>query len=133
MPEALRTIAVAVVVHEGCVLVGRRSPHAVEAAGLDEFPGGKVEPNETVAEAAARECLEEAGVAIRVGGRSIGIASTNQRSQLMVNFVWATPVDPAAAPTPPFAWIPITKLPALNFPATNAAVLAMLRLDHGGS
>jgi mutator protein MutT len=133
MPEALVTIAVAVVVHEGRVLVGRRSLHAAAAPGLDEFPGGKLEAGETVAEAAARECLEETGIAVRISDRSFGIASTRQSPPLMVIFRWGTPVDHAAIPTPPFAWIPIAKLPELNFPAANAAVLALLQQDQGGS
>ena len=133
MPQTLRTIAVAVVVHEGRVLVGRRSPDAAEAPGLDEFPGGKVEPHETSAEAAARECLEESGIAIEVGSRSFGIASTRTRPNFLVNFHWARPVDPAALPKPPFMWIPIEQLPKLQFPAANAAILAMLLEDQGGS
>ena len=133
MPEALVTIAVAVVVHEGHVLVGRRSCHALEAAGLDEFPGGKLEAGETVAEAAARECLEETGIAVRVTDRSFGIASAQQSPPLLIIFHWATPIDPATRPTPPFDWIPIGQLAELNFPEANAAVLALLQQDQGGS
>jgi 8-oxo-dGTP diphosphatase len=133
MPEAVITIAVAVVVHEGRVLVGRRSCHALEAAGLDEFPGGKTEAGETVAEAAARECLEETGIAVRIANRSFGVALTRQRPQMLIIFHWATPIDPATRPTPPFAWIPIGQLAELNFPEANAAVLALLQQDQGGS
>jgi len=133
MTEAVRTIAVAVVVQDGLVLVGRRSPTAVEWPDFDEFPGGKVEPGETTAEAATRECLEESGIAVRVGERSFGVASTPARPHSVVSFHWATPVDPAATPTPPFAWIPLSQLPKLNFPPANAPVLAMLQRDQGGS
>ena len=40
-----------------------------EFAGRWEFPGGKVEPGETDAEALIRECQEELGVRIEVGRR----------------------------------------------------------------
>ncbi|NDC55191.1 MAG: DNA mismatch repair protein MutT, partial [Planctomycetia bacterium] len=40
MPADPRPIAVAVVVHAGRVLVGRRPTMAAEAAGRAEFPGG---------------------------------------------------------------------------------------------
>jgi len=95
MTKATRTIAVAVVVHDGRVLVGRRPPDAAEAPGLDEFPGGKVEPHETSAEAAARECLEEAGIAIDVGSRSFSAVSTQTHPHLLLIFHWPTPLDQA--------------------------------------
>lgn len=124
-------IAVAVAVRRGHVLVGRRSASAIDAAGLDEFPGGKVEPGETAAAAAARECLEEAGIAVRVGrllDRAVGAARSGP---LEVLFFAAEPLDDRAEPHPPFAWVSVADLSALRFPAANAAVLA--RLAQGGS
>ncbi len=47
-------IAVAVVEHEGRVLIGKR-PQDTPLAGLWEFPGGKVKPGEMIQEAAARD------------------------------------------------------------------------------
>lgn len=55
-------IAAAVITHAARVLLIRRA--APEAALVWSFPGGKLEPGETVAEAAAREALEEAGVTV---------------------------------------------------------------------
>jgi 8-oxo-dGTP diphosphatase len=53
---------------DGRVLACERSAPP-EAAGRWEFPGGKVEPGETDAQALARECAEELGVRVRVGAR----------------------------------------------------------------
>ncbi|MEU7902745.1 (deoxy)nucleoside triphosphate pyrophosphohydrolase [Actinoplanes sp. NPDC049118] len=63
-----RVIVAAVIVTDGRVLACERSAPP-EAAGRWEFPGGKVEPGETDAEALARECAEELGVRVRVGAR----------------------------------------------------------------
>ena len=136
-----RQIAVAVVVHEGQVLVGRRSDDAAEQPGRAEFPGGKVEPHETSAAAALRECLEEAGIAIRPLERTFGVVLQEATPPLWITFHWATPLDPEAPPRSPFAWVPISALPHLNFPPANAPVLGILERGietadedpHGGS
>jgi 8-oxo-dGTP diphosphatase len=126
-------IAVAVVLDAGRVLVGRRSPAATDAAGCDEFPGGKVEPGETPREAAARECAEETGLAIDVFE---GIDTATARASsgaIEVAFFLARPREPAATPRPPYAWVAIADLQPARFPAANAGVLAWLRAGQGGS
>jgi 8-oxo-dGTP diphosphatase len=57
-----------VIVQDGRVLACERSAPP-EVAGRWEFPGGKVEPGETDAQALARECAEELGVRVAVGAR----------------------------------------------------------------
>jgi 8-oxo-dGTP diphosphatase len=63
-----RVIVAAVIVQGGRVLACERSAPP-EVAGRWEFPGGKVEPGETDAQALARECAEELGVRVAVGAR----------------------------------------------------------------
>jgi 8-oxo-dGTP pyrophosphatase MutT (NUDIX family) len=58
----LSPIVGAVIAHGGRVLLIRRSAPA--GALLWTFPSGKVEPGETAGQAAAREAMEEAGVAV---------------------------------------------------------------------
>ncbi|MFI5494955.1 (deoxy)nucleoside triphosphate pyrophosphohydrolase [Actinoplanes sp. NPDC051859] len=67
-PPSRRVIVAAVIVMAGRVLACERSAPP-EVAGRWEFPGGKVEPGETDAEALARECVEELGVHVEVGPR----------------------------------------------------------------
>ncbi|MFM7205333.1 MAG: NUDIX domain-containing protein [Planctomycetaceae bacterium] len=124
-------IAVAVVVHGSRVLVGRRAVDAVDAAGLDEFPGGKVEPGESPPTAAARECLEESGIAVRIDrllDRSVG---QSRGGPLEILFFAAIPLAAQPEPRPPFTWVPLTELPTLRFPPANGRVLA--DLAQGGS
>lgn len=121
-------IAVAVVLRERSVLVGRRSSDAADAAGLHEFPGGKARDDEAAAAAAARECVEETGVAVRIGGVLDTAASRSRSGPIEVFFFAATPVDPSESPRPPFEWVPVADLERLVFPPANARVLEMLRL-----
>jgi A/G-specific adenine glycosylase len=60
------TVAAAVIQRDGHVLIARRPPDGL-LGGLWEFPGGKLQPGETLASALQREIREELGVAIRVG------------------------------------------------------------------
>jgi 8-oxo-dGTP diphosphatase len=63
-----RVIVAAVIIIDGRVLAAERSAPP-EVAGRWEFPGGKVEPGESDAEALARECREELGIRVEVGRR----------------------------------------------------------------
>jgi 8-oxo-dGTP diphosphatase len=63
-----RVIVAAAIIVDGRVLAAERSAPP-EVAGRWEFPGGKVEPGESDAQALARECLEELGVRVTVGER----------------------------------------------------------------
>ena len=68
MADAVQAIQVvaAVIEHDGRLLACRRAP-GISAAGKWEFPGGKVDPDETPEAALAREIGEELGVDIEVG------------------------------------------------------------------
>ncbi|MEY2246654.1 NUDIX hydrolase [Streptomyces sp. BF23-18] len=65
MPADDATVAGAVIVHAGRVLMIRRSAPA--GSLLWTFPSGKVEADESPADAAAREALEETGVTVEPG------------------------------------------------------------------
>jgi 8-oxo-dGTP diphosphatase len=64
-PRPIRVVA-AVIAHEGRYLITQRRPTAVLPL-LWEFPGGKVEPNESDGDALKREVRHRLGVDIEVG------------------------------------------------------------------
>ncbi|MDQ3481760.1 MAG: (deoxy)nucleoside triphosphate pyrophosphohydrolase, partial [Actinomycetota bacterium] len=70
--EVLEVVAAAVV-SGGRVLTARRTRPA-DVAGRWEFPGGKVDPGETVVEALVREVREELGCEIEVVRPLVGRA-----------------------------------------------------------
>ncbi len=66
-PAAPLDVVAAVIEDAGLVLACRRRPGKA-AAGRWEFPGGKIEPGETPAQALVREIREELGIGIHVTG-----------------------------------------------------------------
>jgi 8-oxo-dGTP diphosphatase len=66
MSKRVVRVVAAVIAVEGRYLITQRRRTAV-LASLWEFPGGKVEPGETDADALAREIEERLGVEIEVG------------------------------------------------------------------
>jgi len=124
----LQVIGVAVVAHEGQVLIGLRPP-GKPLAGLWEFPGGKVQPQETPQEAAARECLEETGMAVRTGEPCAEVIHPYEHGPVRLVFVPARALAPSQQPRSPFRWVPKTALAEYLFPPANASIVARLVAD----
>jgi 8-oxo-dGTP diphosphatase len=122
-------IAVAVVEREGYYLVGRR-PEGAALAGFWEFPGGKVEPAETPQQAAERECLEEAGLAVEVGAALSTVEHQYTHARVRISFFACRPVDQSAMPHPPFQWYPAAALAELPFPPANAEIVRQIVESH---
>lgn len=60
------TVTAAIIIDKGHVLIARRSP-GQKLSGYWEFPGGKLEDNESLVECLYREILEELDVESEVG------------------------------------------------------------------
>jgi 8-oxo-dGTP diphosphatase len=119
------SIAIAVVEHDGRYLIGRR-PEGVPLAGLWEFPGGKVEPDETPAAAAARECREESGLDVAIGPPYPAVVHQYNHDRLQLHFFAARPLDPESPPREPFRWVAGHELADYPFPEANAALVQYL-------
>ena len=118
-------IAVAVVVHDGRVLIGRR-PAGLPLAGFWEFPGGKMAPGETPSEAAERECHEETGLEVAVVG-TYGVEQYDYtHGPVRIHFLAAAPRHGDRRPREPFRWVPVAELHRYRFPPANQRVLKEL-------
>ncbi|HAK44799.1 MAG TPA: 8-oxo-dGTP diphosphatase MutT [Spirochaeta sp.] len=62
----MKVVAAAIIIRNGRVLICRRAP-GEKLAGFWEFPGGKVEPGESLQECLERELREELDVEVRAG------------------------------------------------------------------
>ena len=103
-----------VIAADGKILVARRTRPA-DVAGLWEFPGGKLERDETAAECLVREFQEELGLPIVVGER-LGASTREGAAPMRLTAFAATLSRPDAQPTlkdgthDDFRWVDRTEL-----------------------
>lgn len=120
-------IAVAVVERDGSFLIGLRR-EGQPLAGYWEFPGGKVHPGETAADAAVRECLEETGLAVRVKSEYPAVAHTYAHGTLRLRFFACELTKEGALESDSrFRWVPRGELTSYEFPAANQTLLVALQ------
>lgn len=128
----MMTVAVAVGVlqrADGRVLVAHRDAARHEGGKL-EFPGGKVEPDESAQQALARELVEEIGVRPTASEPLLRLRHdyADRRVELIVFRVSGWQGDPHGAEGQPLEWLEPTELAVDRFPAANRPIVAALRL-----
>jgi len=111
--------ALAVVRNGDRVLVGRRAPGAY-LSGLREFPGGRIEADESPPECAVRETREEAGIEIRVTGSRPALEYDYPDRRVILY-----PFDVKLVtgdPLPPFGWLRVETLSDDEFPPATGRI-----------
>jgi 8-oxo-dGTP diphosphatase len=126
-------VAVCVVWREGRVLIARRPDHAHQG-GLLEFPGGKVENDESVAQALSRELAEETGLQVPEDQWQsvIGIRHDYGDKRVFLD-VWETRKaqgEPEGREGQPLQWMEPGRLEDLDFPAANRPIIRAVRLPR---
>jgi mutator protein MutT len=120
------TVAIAVVAHEGCYLVGRRGPNG-PLAGYFEFPGGKCLPGESTEACAVRECREETGLAIEVVRLRRSAVHTYPYGKVQLHFFDCRLVpESLGRVSEPFFWVPANQIRSLKFPDPNGPLIEEL-------
>lgn len=128
-PLPHKMIGVAVIWNEqGQVLIDRRRPEGL-LGGLWEFPGGKVEPGETIEACIRREIQEELGIEIEVGDRLITIdhAYTHFRVTLNTYHCRHLSGDPQPLACDEVRWVEVSELEQFPFPKANLQIIAALQ------
>ena len=137
-------VAVALIRADGRVLMQRRRFGTVHG-GLWEFPGGKVEPKETVQYAAVREIAEELGVAIdpaelepagfaATSGEAGGTVSHQIVILLYICRRWSG--EPQCRDAEEIGWfepdaIPGLEMPPLDYPLAQGLIRCLARGSGG--
>lgn len=119
-------IVATALVRDGRLLIAQRTrPPAL--AGMWELPGGRVEVGESEAEAVARECREELGIAVRATGR-LGTDLPIDAAVLRVHTAELDPgsPQPVALEHSGLRWVGRAELAGANWVAADRAVLADL-------
>ncbi|MBE9167410.1 8-oxo-dGTP diphosphatase MutT [Pleurocapsales cyanobacterium LEGE 06147] len=124
-----KRIGVAVIRNkQGEILIDRRLAKG-EIAGLWEFPGGKIEPNETVEECIKREISEELAIEVEVGDRLITINHTYSTFEvtLFVHHCQYLSGEPQAIECDEIRWVTLAEISNYTFPEANTQIITILQ------
>ena len=109
------------------VLITRR-PAGTHLEGLWEFPGGKIEPGETPAQAIARELDEELEIVVRVGPRWGVLLHRYREKAVRLHFHFAELVsgEPRPVGVSEVRWVDRHEIESFSFPEADRPLVAAL-------
>ena len=123
-------VAVAVIYgDDGRILVARR-PDDKHQGGFWEFPGGKVEPGETVQAALQRELHEELAIEVSAFKPLIRIRHDYPDKSVLLDTWKVSGItgDPRGIEGQPIQWIAPEQLNTLQFPPANVPIVRAIQL-----
>ncbi|MDJ0798558.1 MAG: 8-oxo-dGTP diphosphatase MutT [Calothrix sp. MO_167.B12] len=124
-----KVIGVAVIWNkQGKILIDRRRPEGL-MGGLWEFPGGKIEPGETIEECIHREIREELGIQIEVGEHLLTIdhTYTHLRVSLTVHHCRYLQGIPQPLECDEVRWVNLDELDQFTFPQANTQIIHVIQ------
>jgi 8-oxo-dGTP diphosphatase len=131
MPRQFGTlihVVIAIILNpERHVLIAQRLAHQ-EKGGLWEFPGGKVEPNETPFQALQRELQEEIGIQIISANPWLQIEYQYPTKSVLLDAWMVERFDgiPTGAEGQPICWGSCIELTEREFPDGNKEIIKKL-------
>lgn len=130
-PIPHKQIGVAVIWNEqGQLLIDRRRQEGL-LGGLWEFPGGKLEPQETVEACIRREIKEELGIEVEVGKQLIAVdhAYSHFKVTLNVHHCRHLSGEPQPIECDEVRWIELADIDEYPFPQGNVKIIEALKRE----
>jgi 8-oxo-dGTP diphosphatase len=119
-------VTAAVIERDGLYLVTRRQK-GVHLEGLWEFPGGKCEAGETLAECLQRELREELGTGAAIGPEVFTVTHHYPERSVELHFLACRLTgEPAPLLGQEMRWVPRAELRSLPFPPADDEVIELL-------
>ena len=119
-------VAAAIVERDGRWLMARRLK-GTHLEGLWEFPGGKVDPGESLEACLIRELAEELGVDSRVGRLRWSTTHDYPAKRVVLHFYECTIAgDPRPLLGQELRWVSASELATLAVPEADAGLVALL-------
>ena len=119
-------VTAAIIERDGRILVTRRQ-RGTHLEGLWEFPGGKCDPGETLADCMARELREELGINAVVGEKVFQTSHDYPDRRVELHFLRCESDDePVPQLGQEMRWVERSGLTELNFPPADAELIQLL-------
>jgi 8-oxo-dGTP diphosphatase len=121
-------VAVGVILCQQQVLLGRRSA-SQHQGGKWEFPGGKVEPAETVEAALSRELKEELAITVTAAEPFMLLTHSYPEREVTLDIwlVTAFTGSPEGLEGQPLQWVNIADLTTITLPEANLPIVQKLQ------
>ena len=120
-------VVVAAVIEANHRFLVTRRPPGVHLAGLWEFPGGKIAPDEPHAAALRRELKEELDVDVDVGERVYRTVHAYDDRTVELHFYRCTlKGEPRPLLGQKMRWVARAELPTLGFPPADSELIELL-------
>ncbi len=126
-PRMIR-VSAGLVFQGGRLLITQR-PLGKHLGGLWEFPGGKLEPDESFEDCLVRELREELGIEVQVGAMLAAVEHAYPEKQVHIQFYRCCLVSGTPKPIEcaDLEWVGAHELDSFVFPPADSGLLAQLK------
>ena len=126
-PRPPLVVTAAVIERDGAFLVTRRQ-QGFHLEGYWEFPGGKCEQGESLADCVRRELREELGTDGDVGAELLAVTHDYPERAIELHFIACTlHANPRPLLGQEMRWVPRAALRTLKFPPADDELIGMLQ------